>query len=301
MEIDLNRLEIFREVVLAGSFSKAALRLRQPKSRISRNIAALEREMAVPLIYRTTRQFQLTQAGQELFDRMSPLLHEVKEAIERISEGSDELTGTLKVTVPEDMAVELMGEICHEFMRLHPKVHIELHVTNRVVDLVRDSVDIAVRVGPSADSTMIQKSIGKVRLILVSSPAFRDRQISSGRLEDLAGLPFLAFSALDPRRQVLKLTNGRESRSVKLIPAFTSNNFFVLKAMAMEGAGFALMPDFVAADAIREGRLVPLFKDWSPEGTAVKVLIPQQKEVPLRTRKFIDLMVQRLSVNLSSR
>ena len=298
MEVDLNRLEIFREVVLAGSFSKAALRLHQPKSRISRNIAALEREMGVSLIYRTTRQFQLTQAGSELFRGTSPLLHEVKEIVARMTEGSDELTGSLKVTVPEDIGVELMGALCQEFRRLHPKVHIELHVTNRVVDLVRDSVDIAIRVGPSSDSSMIQKRIGAAKLILVMGPGFRERHGGVVRLDDLESLPYLAFTPLNVRGPNLKLFSGRESRTFKLKPSFSSNNFFVLKSMAMQNAGFTVMPGFLAQEPIREGRLVHLLKDWSPEVVDVKALMPQQKEVPMKVRKFIDLMVERLSVQL---
>src|SRR3989344_2676196 len=101
--MDLNKLHIFRDVVQAGSFTKGALQLKLPKSRVSRIISALERDLGVQLIYRTTRQFQLTQAGLELFNRLNPILHELKNTLDIVTTDEDELLGLIKVTVPEDL------------------------------------------------------------------------------------------------------------------------------------------------------------------------------------------------------
>ncbi len=296
--LDLNRLQIFKEVVLAGSFSKAAERLSQPKSRISRNISALERELGVQLIYRTTRQFQLTQAGTELYRRALPHLNELNEVVGQVSQSSDEIAGPLKVTVPEDIGVELMGKICRDFLLLNPKVRIDLVVANQVMDLVKESVDVAVRIAALKDSSMIQRKVGNLAISFVMSPAFANRHGNLRKLEDLASLPFLAFAALSSPKKPLRLSNGKDTRTLRLEPVFNCNNFFVLKEMAIQGSGFTLMPHFLVRDAISQGQLIPVFKDWSIEGSPVRILIPQQREVPLRVRRFVDFLVQELSLSL---
>lgn len=293
--LDLNRVQLFREVVVAGSFSKAASRLHTPKSRVSRQIAALERQIGVQLIYRTTRQFRLTQAGNELFQKTSPLIEELRSSLEQVSSLSEEVAGLIKVTVPEDVGAELMASICHDFMTLYPKVEIGLHAANQIVDLVKESMDIALRIGPSRDSSMVSRRVGSVGLILVASPDFLARNGGASRIEDLERLPHLAFSSPGTRRHTLRLTNGKETRTVKVEAAFSCNNFFTLRGMAKEGMGFARIPAFIAKESIERGELTHLFRDWTVEKNPVMILYPQQKEVPARIRAFVDFLSQRLS------
>lgn len=299
--VDLNRLQVFKEVVLTGSFSRAAAKLRQPKSRISRHIAALEDELGVQLIFRTTRQFQLTQAGNELFQKATPLLNELANALEEVSLESDEVKGLLRVTVPEDVGTQLMGEWCAEFMSLYPKVQIGLHASNQIVDLVKDSIDVAIRMGRTKDSTMIQKKIGVLETVFVASPEFLKRAGGVARLERpdrLEELPFLAFSHPGQRLHTARVTNGKENRSLRLTSAFSSNNFFVLRAMALSGAGFTWLPAFLAREHLNSGALVRLVREWRFESTPVSILMPHQKETPLRVRKFIDFVTLRLQQSL---
>jgi LysR family transcriptional regulator for bpeEF and oprC len=292
---DLNKLQVFREVVLAGSFSKAALQLKQPKSRVSRNIALLEKELGVQLIYRTTRQFQLTQAGKELFQKAAPLLNELNNTLEQMSTEGDEISGSLRVTVSEDIGVELIGKLCHEFMTLFPKVHIGVLASNQYVDLVKESVDVAVRIGKAKDSTMIQKKVGTVDLIFVMSPDLLNRRGNLNKLEELEALPFLAFTPGDLKRYSVKVSNGKETRNLKLSTCFASNNFFALRQMAVLGSGLTLLPAFLARDLISDGSLVQVFKEWAIEGSPVQILMPHQKETPKRIRKFVEFLAPRLS------
>lgn len=293
--MDLNTLELFREVVLAGSFSKAASRLSMPKSRVSRHMARLEKELGLPLIYRTTRQFRLTQSGTELFQRTSPLLAELRSNLESVSSGAEEVAGVIKVTVPEDIGSELMAGICHDFQRLHPRVELAIHASNQLVDLVKDSIDVALRIGPARDSSMIRRKVGQIGLMLVASPDLLARQGTPTRLEQAAALPFLAFSAVGQRRPILRMTNGRERRAIRFESRFWCNNFFVLRSMACAGAGLAPVPAFLARDLIARGQLVPVMKDWVVETNPVQILIPSQKDVPLRIRAFVDFLAERLA------
>jgi LysR family transcriptional regulator for bpeEF and oprC len=292
--LDLNRVQLFREVVLAGSFSKAAARMRMPKSRVSRTIAALEHELGVQLIYRTTRQFRLTQTGNELFQKTAPLIEELRSSLIQVSSQSEEISGMIKISVSEDVGSELMAKICADFMKTYPKVEIGLHAANQLVNLVKDSIDIAVRMGPSRDSSMMQRKIGSVGLILVASPGFLERSGGVTRLEQLEALPHLAFSPPGIRRHTLRLSNGKETRSLRMEAAFSCNNFFTLRGMALEGMGVARIPAFLAKEQIELGSLVHLFKDWTLEKNPVLLLTPQQKEQPARIRAFLDFLAARI-------
>ncbi len=292
---DLNRLQVFREVVQAGSFSKAALVLKQPKSRVSRNISLLERELGVQLIYRTTRQFQLTEAGQNLFQKATPLLNELDNTLEQLTTEADEISGPVRVTVPDDFGSELMGKICHEFILQYPKVHIHLIQSNETLDLVKESIDVAVRVGKIKSSTLIQRKIGVIELVFVMSPGLLQASGPLQKFEDLEKWPFLGFSAFDSKRLSVRSSNGKESKQIKLSPKFVCNNFFPIRQMALAGSGVALLPVFLVRDLIGSGQLVQVFKEWTAEGNPVHVMIPHQKEPPLRMKKFVEFLASRLS------
>lgn len=292
-EVDLNKLRIFREVALAGSFSQAALNLNWPKSRISRTISSLEKDLGTQLIYRTTRQFHLTEAGHELFTRISPLMVELKNSLDSVSDDKKESSQLIKITAPEDIATELLGKICHDFIKKHPKVDIGLNASNSVIDLVKESIDIAIRVGKVKDSTMIQKRIGKIERVLVMGPELFKRY-QPKRLEDLSSIPFLAFDTSNLRSYKIKLTNGKESKTIKVNSNFGSNNFFVLRSMALQNNGLALIPEFLAKNYIKEGKLIQVCPSWRAEGLPIQILLPYQKEIPKKIRALVNFMAEKL-------
>lgn len=293
--LDLNRLNIFKEVALAGSFSKAAAKLHQPKSRISRNMAALEQELGVQLVYRTTRQFQLTPAGQQLIDHALPLLRDLVGAVEQVSTSAAEVAGPLRISVPDDVGVELMGGICSSYMARHPRVTIDLHVGNQMVDLVRDSFDLALRIGRLKDSSLIQRRIGQITLAPYLSPTLAER--FGGRLKpaDLERIPYLQFASSSGPIRTLRLTKGKETKAISVTPVFSANNFFVLRSMAIAGQGLAVMPPFLAREAVVSGRLVPALREWVLEGSPMQVVMPHQRELPLRTKLFVEHLTESLA------
>lgn len=294
LNTDLNALQIFHEVVRSGSFSKAALILKQPKSRVSRHIARLEKVLGVQLIYRTTRQFQLTQAGQDLYQKSSPLLNELNQTWDQLSQSSDEMSGAIRITVPEDIGSEFMGKLCKEFTDEYPKIHIGVWSSNLFIDLVKESIDIAIRIGRVKDSTMIQKKIGSVELIFVASPVFASRYGGLQNIDDIERVPFLAFTPADLKKAMMKVTNGKEKRTLKLKPHFASNNFLTLRQAALEDGGVTLLSMFLARDYLASGELVQVFKDWATESAPVQFLIPHQKEPPARVKKFVEFASVRL-------
>ncbi len=298
-DIDLNRLRIFREVVLAGSFSKAALNLKLPKSRVSRQIAALEKDVGIQLIHRTTRQFQLTTAGSDLFAHATPLLTQLRAAVDAVRSGSEVLAGNIRLSVPDDLGVSLMGRVCQEFLTLHPKIRIDLHVGNSLVDVIGEGFDLVVRVGKVKDSTMLQRKLGTVGLSFYASPGLLRRFDPISKMEDLLEFPFLAFSSRNLRSVTVKLRKDSRSQSLPLKPIFFTNNFFVLRDMALNDFGVTTLPPFIAKDYIRSGALVPILNGWQTEGGPVQILMPNQKEIPLRIRRFVDFLGEKLIEYLS--
>lgn len=294
-EIDLNRLLVFKVVVLTGSFSKAGQQMRMPKSRVSRQISALEREIGVPLIYRTTRSFQLTQAGKDLFQRALPALTDLESVVQNLGDTSSDIQGTLRVTVPEDVGVELMAGICHEFHLAHPRVQLDVIVDNRTVDLVKEGVDLALRIGKVKDSSLTGKKVGEIRLGLYASTTLFQRFAKPQKIDDLAQIPYLSFFN---ESQNIKLKGPKSSCTLKTRPMVNCNNFFTLKKMAVMGDGFSLLPSYLVKEEVARGELIPLFKDWHAEEVPVHLLYPPQKNMPPRLRSLIDFMSRRLGEKL---
>jgi len=288
-------LRIFREIVAAGSFTRAAANLKQPKSRVSRQLAALEKELNVTLLQRSTRQFQLTPGGQALYERAVPLLGQLHQAIEEVSSGEAEMAGPVRVSVPEDLGVALFGGIVDRFLVKHPRVEIDLHVANQVVDLVRDKFDFAIRIGRLQDSGLKQARLGQANLMPVMSPRLKIAG-DVRRPEDLASLPYLNFAGLLSARGTLKFHGPRGTRLVTLKPLLTCNNFFVLRSLCASGRGFTFLSPFLAREAIRQGELVPALKDWVLEGSVVQAVFPRQGTLQPRVRAFLEHVREELKV-----
>lgn len=297
-KLDLNRLEIFRAVALNKSFSKAALQLKQPKSRVSRNITALEKEMGVQLIYRTTRQFKLTEAGQSLFNRCLPLLSELRNTLEFVQQNKTQVQGLIKLTVPEDIGTELMGEVATEFLQRHPLVELNIFSSNDQLDLLAESFDMAIRIGHIRDSSMIQKSIGVMQMGFFTSPEYLlEHPIDSG-FKSLEKMKHLAFRPQGAKNKFLKVTKGSTSRTLKTKPIFISNNFFILRTMAAQSMGVTQLPLFMAQKLVQENKLVQVFKEWTQDPVPIRILIPQQKEVPVRIQRLMGFLSQKISSHL---
>lgn len=293
-DINLNRLEIFKELVLASSFTQAAKKLQQPKSRISRQLAALELELGFPLVYRTTRQFQLTSQGKHFYQKILPLLTQLNSTIESFSSDRNHLSGSIRITLPEDLGVELMGSICYDFIQLYPKVHLEVHPENRIIDIVKEGFDLAIRMGTLKDSTLIQKKLCEIKLVTVASPKLFERLPTPSKMNQLEDLPFLGFTSLTNKYHQMTFYSQNSSRKLTLNSIFSSNNFFCLRSLALKGAGVTIIPHFLAKPYLANGELISLFPDWEVTGSKAHIIYPQQKELPVRVKKFIEFLQEKI-------
>ncbi|MBX3019519.1 MAG: LysR family transcriptional regulator [Bdellovibrionaceae bacterium] len=285
--MDLNQLAVFSRVVEAGSFTRAAQQLRQPKSRVSRQIASLEKALGTALLLRSTRQLSLTEAGRALYEKIRTPLYDLESASQMATE-HEPTAGLLRVTAAEDLGLVLLTPFLNRLGREFPALRIEARLTNDYVDLVKEGVDLAIRIGALKDTSLRQKKLGDIQLIPVASPEMARRWGLMKDPAELASHPALVFA---PGTAAVEWTfqgPGGERRRVKPHAFRSSNNPQLLLAAALDHQGLAVLPDFVVQEALRARRLKRLFPQWSGPRVPVQLLWPAHRESRPLVRLFIE-------------
>lgn len=293
--LDFNKIASFVRVVDAGSITRAAQFLHQPKSRVSRNIAALERELGIALLYRTTRQFNVTEAGRTLYDRCRDKVYSLEEAAHSLRESSHEVAGLLQLTAAEDVGAILFGGLFAEFKAMHPKVTFNLVLSNDYVDLVKEGIDLALRIGALEDTSLKSRYVGKTASVLVASPAYLDAAPKIIEPRDLLKHEALVFTAeLEDGCWPLTAA-GKKKEQIRIKPSCTATNPIVPFELALLGRGVALIPESMCIESIRTGALTRVLPEYSSPPIPVHFVWPGQKEMMPKVRAFIDFGVTRLS------
>lgn len=298
-EIDLNHIRAFVRLVQLGSVTKAAAYLKQPKSRLSRHLASLEQDLGVQLIHRTTRQFQLTEMGRSYYERCHSLVEGIEALTQEMSEANSEVAGWIKITASDDMGILHLPKLLEEFLRVYPKVHFEVVLSQSYVDLVKESVDVALRVGHLKDSSLKARKVGSVRSIFVASPGFIERYKPSDDIsEGLTKSPLVALSS-GRKMEIYRTNDSKQKLTLKTDPVGLSNNPMMVVEMALIGKGIGFVPEFLCADYLKSGQLIQLYKTWQSEEVPISLLTIDQKEMPLRLKKFVDFAAKKLKESLA--
>lgn len=285
--MNLNQLNVFLKIVDAGNLTRAAKELSLPKSRVSRILSALEQDIGSPLLHRTTREMRLTEAGRELYEKSKSPLEELRLAVEGIQQNTETLEGLIRITAPMDLGLSILPQLLSGFQRQHPKVNIDVILSQQLVDLVRESVDIAIRIGPLQDSSLKALRLGSVNLVLAASPIFLQRNPVK-KMEEISALPCLSF--VGKNKTQWNLSDGISRLQLKLNPKVTSDNPDLLFQLALLHEGIALLPEFLCENAFRRGDLTPLFRSWKSDTAPVHLVHPYKKERPLRVKKFMEYL-----------
>lgn len=287
--MDLNLLKSFLAVAEHGSFTQAARRLKQPKSRVSRAIQRLESELGLQLLQRTTRQTRLTEAGLNLFQQNQPLLRQLEQNLQHAAEAHCTLSGTLHLTAPEDFAQAVLRPLLEDFRTQYPEIRFALHLGNTYLDLIGQQLDLAFRIGQLEDTSLMQRVLGQVRLILVAAPVYLARAGQPDALADLKRFELLRFVNDNPYtassilpEEILPLSSS----------AFACNQFSLLYQLALNGQGIATLPDFYAREALASGQLVRVLPHWAGAPRNIHLLYPPTLSLPLRTRRLIDFVAE---------
>lgn len=293
---DLNDLYYFSAVVDHGGFAAAERALGIPKSRLSRRISALEAELGVRLLQRSTRRFAVTDVGTSVHRHAQAMLAEAQAAREVVDRLSAEPRGSVRVSVPVSMAQQQMSKLLPEFMALYPKVRVQLTVSNRRIDVINEGVDVAIRVRSKLDEdgSLIMRSFGQIQELLVASPEYLNRAGRPVTPDQLAEHVTLSVNEDEARqRWELHGPNG-EVRRVELQPRITGFDFPMMLAMAESGVGITLVPETICADAVRSGLLEVVLPNWRlPQGIAHAVFASRRGMLPA-VRVFIDFLAKKM-------
>ncbi|RVT50918.1 LysR family transcriptional regulator [Rubrivivax albus] len=286
--MDLSTLATFVKVVQTGSFTRAADALQTHKARVSRSVSALERELGVRLLARSTRALSLTEAGREFFERSVGILAAVDEARGAMQQVQGEPRGTLRLTCGVEFGLIAVSGWIRAYLQRHPQVQVDADFTARVVDLVHEGFDLAVRLGPLADSSLAARRLGTLHYALYAAPAYLRRRGTPRRPDDLAAHDTLAFAGTSRRAQ-WTLSDGAQTHRVDLQPRLHAGNTFAVRDAAEAGLGVALLPCLVAADAVQAGRLKPVLGRWAPPPVPVHAVFPSARFLAPKVRAFVDL------------
>ncbi|MDP2408083.1 MAG: LysR family transcriptional regulator [Hydrogenophaga sp.] len=289
---DLNDMLYFAEVVERGGFAAAGRALGLPKSRLSRRVAALEAQLGVRLLQRTTRKLSLTEVGEAYLRHCQALRESAQAAADTVAQVQTEPRGTLRVACPVTLAQTMLAELMPDFLARHPLVRVEMLVSNRVVDLVEEGVDVALRVRTTLDDSgsLVIKRLGDDAPVLVASPALLARQGTPATLEELGRLESMAMSTTDGRAS-MRLTgpDGRET-TVQHTPRYVADDLLTLHVAALAGTGMCWLPSYMCEDDLRQGRLVRLLPDWQPPRGIVHAVFPSRRGLTPAVRRFLDFL-----------
>lgn len=287
--------EIFAFVRVAErlNFAKAGQSLGLSPSAIGKSVARLEASLGVRLFNRTTRQVSLTNEGQMLFERYRAILTDLQDAHEAVNGEMAAPRGSLRVTLPT-IGYRFLLPIIPEFRRRYPEIDLELDFNDRQVDLIEGGFDAAIRSGRLDDSSLMSRRLGPFRFVLCGSPDYFRRMGSPVHPDQLQDHEALRFRfPTSGKFQEWKLANGDNPLS-KMRVALTCGNMEAIRAAAIDGLGLAYMPEFLAADAIRDGSLEAVLQEHLAAPGHFSILWPSARFMTPRLRAFIDFVAERL-------
>lgn len=297
----LTGIEVFTAAIRLGGLSAAGRELGMSPTMAARHLDALEQRLGVTLVHRTTRRLALTEAGRHFLDKAEPLLAGLAEAEDAASSTTVRIGGLLRVSVPVSFGALHIAPLAAQFQRLYPEVTLELGLSDRYVDLMEEGWDLAVRIGRLADSSLIARRLAAITLVVVASPDYLAQRGTPTTLADLADHDCVGFTLSDTGgvRTWSFGVNGEIKAPIRCV--MRANNGDALVAAAAAGMGLAYAPRFIAAQALEEGRLVPLTFEAPPlQPGGVYALTHPDRRPAAKTRAWIDFLAAGMEARRSA-
>ncbi|HZB92295.1 MAG TPA: LysR family transcriptional regulator [Stellaceae bacterium] len=285
-------LQAFVQVVDSGSFSAAAKRLSVSPAVVTGHVQSLEKRLGVQLLNRTTRKVNLTEIGRAFYERTRRILAEIEEAEGLASAQQSTPRGTLRLNTSVSLA-RLVTPLITEYVALYPEVAFELVMSDRMVDMVEEGFDLALRSGPLPDSSLMTRRLGIGRLVLCASPAYLARHGRPERPEDLAEHNCLTYinSHIEGRWH---LSGPDGEHDVAVRGSLRSNSIEGLRAAALSGLGICLLPMINVTEDLTVGHLQRLLPDYRTTEVVLQAVYPPGRHLPVKVRTFLDFLVERL-------
>lgn len=286
----LANLESFVRSAESGSFSEAARRLSVSPAAVSRNVAMLERNLGVRLFHRSTRKLTLTEAGETFRSAIADNLEGLQAAIAGISNGSEEPSGLLKVSLPPTFGTSHILPLLPAFLTRYPRVRAEWHFENRQVDLIGEGYDAAIGGGFELSPGLVSRILAPAHIVAVASPAYMSGRIPPTKPEELAKLNGIVMRSLQTgriRHWTMRDVSGREAQAL-LSESLVVNDPAAMREAALLGLGVAMLATADILPALENGSLVRLVPRWYCDAGAISIYYASRKLVPAKTRALVD-------------
>ena len=287
-------MRVFAGVVDAGSFVGASDALEMSKPAVSRHVADLESRLGVRLLHRTTRRLSLTDEGEVFYARCKELLGNIEEAEAEITSRSGQASGQLKVSVPVSFGLLHLAPLWADFMARHPKVMLDLTLSDRMVDLVEEGFDLAVRIARLPSSSLISRKLSSSRMVLCASPAYLKANGTPQQPSELAGHKVAAYSLLS-MGEVWEFDGPHGHVAVKVDPHMRTNSGDTCRAVALRHQALIIQPSFLVGDDLKSGALVELMPEYHSIEMGIYAMYPTRKHVLPKVRLLIDYLVEAFS------
>ena len=285
----LDELAIFVAIIEAGSLVSASRRLRRSPPAITRALSALEDRIGLRLVDRTTRRLAPTEAGSTLAERARALLADYEMVMVGASQAP--IRGVLRITAPVQFGRRHVAPIVSAFLNAYPDVRVELSLNDRNVDLIEEGLDLAVRIGSLADSSLVARQVGSVRRVVVASPAYLARRGVPRAPSDLATHDTIFGMARSPARE-WRFGPSKRGPLVRLSPRLLVDDVEAQLQAAQSGRGIARVLSYQVSDELASGVLVRLLQDFEPEPLSVQLVTLSRSHMAPKVRAFLDSAVQ---------
>ncbi|MFP3567770.1 LysR substrate-binding domain-containing protein [Paraburkholderia sp. SIMBA_030] len=296
MKISTDELLVFVTVIDSGSITAAAEKLQQTVSGVSRALTRLEKKLDTALVRRTTRRLQLTEEGEAFLQRARAIIEAMEEAEESVTRGRERPSGRLRVDAASPFMLHCIAPYMKAFSALYPEIRLELTSNERIVDLLEQKVDIAIRIGALQDSTLHARALGSSKLRVVASPAYLAEYGEPRSVEALRSHRLIGFTAPEHlNRWPLREDGKGRAGSLKIEPSISASSGETLRQLALSGWGIACLAEFMTAADVREERLLPILDSvLVDERQPVSAVYYQSASLAGRVQCFLDFMAARV-------
>jgi len=294
MNGDINQLRVFVEVARQGGFTAAAQVLEMPSSTVSRWVRELEKRLGVRLLQRTTRRVQLTEIGEGYYQRARVAVESAEDAQAWIHSRAEVPQGTLRVTTFQLFADALLGPTLVSYLKQNAGMSVQVIINERDVDLVDERIDLAIRVGSLADSTLVVRKLADMKGWMVASPAYLAEHGTPAHPSELVRHSNLIYRH-DQRTVTLPFDNGEERLEVALSGRCVANSVSLVRQVALGGLGIGFLPPMLTHDDLALGRLVRVLPEWRTVSLPIYAVYPSRRHLAQKVRAFVDLLADRIT------
>ena len=285
----IDGMRTFAAVVSEGSFSQGAGRRDMSPQLASKYVAQLEARLGVRLLNRSTRQLSLTEAGRAYYERVQQVLADIDDMENAVGDMTARARGTLRINAPMTFGILHLTRAIIEYRRTQPEVEIDLTLNDRVVDIVSEGFDLAIRIGRLEESSLVARALAPARLVVCGAPAYLERHGIPETADELSGHACLRY-AYSADQDIWRLERDGRTHNVQIKGPFAANNGEALRMAALAGEGIVLQPTFIIGDDMRAGRLKPVLEAYSTPALHVHAVYAHRQYLSAKVRTFVDFL-----------